>query len=289
MKYSLSPAGFVVGTLLMSACQTPKPQAGTTPAASLPPSSPVEARALWQSAAYSLYPDSVVQGLNHARARSATELTSNYRSPANAFQNPLVAFKFSINGKDNELPSGQDNRFLAVARPGGGPLETPVLVFGQRYVDPTPGPAGVYLAPNTKLKIRLDMRPVLAAFAKQGYYTTYQGDKIYKQDFKQVFVAGEAAPLSWDFDNLVNKPELAMHDPDGDGIYEVTLTLNVPAAAKQTATSWQQSLHTADFPQYSSPYPLADALYNLALEEARRAVEPDSTFRTGKEWAGVWT
>jgi hypothetical protein len=35
--------------------------------------------------------------------------------------------------------------------------------------------------------------------------------------------------------------------------------------------------------------PLADALYNLALEEARRAVEPDGTLRTGKEWGGVWT
>ncbi|MGI4734555.1 MAG: MGH1-like glycoside hydrolase domain-containing protein [Janthinobacterium lividum] len=288
MNYLLLPAGFVAGTLLMSACQTPKPTAGTVPAASLPTAS-AGARAIWQSAAYTLYPDSVVQGPYHARALSATELTSNYRSPANAFQNPQVAFKFSINGKDNELPSGQDNLFLAVARPDGAPLETPLLVFGQRYVDPTPVPSGVYLAPNTKLKIRLDMRPVLAAFAKQGYYTTYRGDKIYKQDFKQVFVAGEAAPLSWDFDNLVNKPELAMHDPDGDGIYEVMLTLNVPAAAKQTATSWQQSLHTADFPQYSSLYPLADALYNLALEEARRAVEPDSTFRTGKEWAGVWT
>jgi hypothetical protein len=288
MNYLLLPAGFLAGTLLMSACQTPKPTAGTAPAARLP-TPPAAARALWQSAAYTLYADSVVQGPNHARALSATELTSNYRSPANAFQNPQIAFKFSINGKDNELPSGQNNLFLAVARPGGGVLETPVLVFGQPYVDPTPVPAGVYLAPNTKLKIRLDIRPVLTAFAKQGYYTTYQGDKLYKQDFKQVFVAGEAAPLSWDFDNLVNKPELEMHDPDGDGIYEVTLTLNVPAAAKQTATNWKQSINTADFPQYSSPYPLADALYNLALEEARRAVEPDSTFRTGKEWAGVWT
>ena len=244
---------------------------------------------LWKSEAYTVYPDGVIQGPYHARAHSATELTSDYRSPANAFQSPQVAFKFSINGKDNELAPGQDNLFLAVPRPGGGPLETPVIVFGQRYVDPTPAPADVYLAPDTKLKVRLDMRPVLEAFKKQGYYTTYKGDKLYKQDFKQVFVAGNTAPLSWEFDNLVNKPELEMHDLDGDGIYEVTLTLNAPADAKTTATSWKQSLTTADFPQYSSPYPLADALYNLALEEARRAVEPDGTLRTGKEWSGVWT
>jgi hypothetical protein len=244
---------------------------------------------LWKSEAYTVYADGVIQGPYHARAHSATELTSDYRSPANAFQSPQVAFKFSINGKDNELAPGQDNLFLAVPRPGGGPLETPVIVFGQRYVDPAPAPADVYLAPHTRLKVRLDMRPVLEAFKKQGYYTTYKGDKLYKQDFKQVFVAGNTTPLSWDFDNLVNKPELEMHDPDGDGIYEVTLTLNAPADAKTTATSWKQSLNIADFPQYSSPYPLADALYNLAQEEARRAVEPDGTLRTGKEWGGVWT
>src|SRR6185312_2394805 len=43
------------------------------------------------------------------------------------------------------------------------------------------------------------------------------------------------------------------------------------------------------FPQYHSPDVLSDALYNLALEEMQNAIEPDSTFRTGKEWAGVWT
>ncbi|RZK19920.1 MAG: glycogen debranching protein [Hymenobacter sp.] len=127
----------------MTSCQTPKPAASTGPAPATSTSSP--ARPVWQSAAYALYPDSVVQGPYHARALSATELTSNYRSPL------------------------------------------------------------------------------------------------------------------------------------------------TPTDDKATATRWQKSLDTADFPQYSSGYPLADALYNLALEEARRAVEPDGTLRTGKEWGGVWT
>jgi len=244
---------------------------------------------VWQSNAYTLYRDSVVQGASYARATSATELTSNYRSPASEMPSPLITFKFSLNGQDNELPVGQDHTFLALATTAGAPLETPVISFGQRSVDPRPVPAGQYLAPNTRLKIRLDLRPVLAAFAKPGFYTTLKGEKIYKQDFKRVLVAGSEAPLSWDFDNLVNKPELEMHDADGDGIYEVTLTLNVPPSAKATAQSWKKSLKTSDFPQYKSTYPLADALYNLALEEARRAVEPEGTFRTGKEWAGVWT
>jgi hypothetical protein len=284
MTYYELSAVLLAGGLLLASCQA-TPEAGEQGEGNEAKS----AGAIWQSDAYALYRDSVVQGANHARATSATALTSNYRSPANERQSPKIVFKFSLNGQDNELAPGQDNSFLALPTAPGAVLETPVIAFGQRYVDPRPEPADQFLAPNTKLKIRLDLRPVLQAFAKQGYYTTYKGDKLYKQDFKKVFVAGAQAPLSWDFDNLARKPELEMHDPDGDGIYEVTLTLNQPAAAKTTAASWKKTLNTDDLPQYKSDYPLADALYNLALEEARRAVEPDGTFRTGKEWAGVWT
>ena len=81
---------------------------------------------------------------------------------------------------------------------------------------------------------------MLAAFKKQGFYTTFKGEKIYQQDFKHVYVAGGTAPLSWDFDNLANKPELELKDPDGDGIYEATLTLNQPAAAKTTAAQLEK-------------------------------------------------
>lgn len=268
---------------LLAACQTTKPvsSTATTPAVVETP--------IWKSDAYQLYRSKVVQGQHEGRALSATELVSNYVSPVNDRLNPRIEFKFSLNGKDNELAPGLNHVLVAVPKADGGPIETPLIVFGQRYEDATPAPANVYLAPNTVVKIRLDLRAVLAAFKKDGYYTTYRGDKIYQQDFKHVSVAGGTAPLSWDFDNITNMPALAMTDPDGDGIYEATLTLNQPAAAKTTAQQWRKSVKTSDFPQYSSDYPLADALYNLALEEARRAVEPDSTFRTGKEWAGVWT
>jgi len=289
MKHMLNkPAGVLLACSFLSACHMQKPVASTTAAtAEAPAATPV----VWQSEAYSLYRDSVVQGKYVAKALSRTELVSNYQSPANAFVDPRIEFKFSINGKDNELPVGQNHMLVALPKAGqNGPLETPLIPFGKHhFADPTPVPANTYLAPNTALKIRLDMRPVLAAFKQQGYYTTAKGDKLYQADFKHVFVAGSVAPLSWDFDNLVNKPELELKDPDGDGIYEVMLTLNTPATAKTTAGRWQQTINTADFPQYHSDYPLSDALYNLALEEARRAVEPDSTFRTGKEWAGVWT
>ena len=51
--------------------------------------------------------------------------------------------------------------------------------------------------------------------------------------------------------------------------------------------SYQKNISA--FPKYQSQYPISDAVYNLAIEEMMNAVEPDSTFRTGKEWAGVWT
>ncbi|MET4076218.1 glycogen debranching protein [Hymenobacter sp. UYCo722] len=281
MKPTHLATSFLLTLGLLNACQTTKPAATTA--------SPVVMKPIWQSDAYSLYRDKVVQGSHEGRALSATQLTSNYVSPVNDRLSPRVEFKFSINGKDNEMAPGLNHLLLAVPRPGGGPIETPPIVFGQRYQDATPVAANQYLDPNTPVRIQLDMRAVLAAFKKDGYFTTFKGDKIYQQDFKHVYVAGGTAPLSWDFDNLTNKPELELTDANGDGIYEATLTLNQPAAAKTTASSWQKTVNTADFPQYSSDYPIADALYNLALEEARRAVEPDSTFRTGKEWAGVWT
>jgi len=58
---------------------------------------------------------------------------------------------------------------------------------------------------------------------------------------------------------------------------------------KQTATQWKLTKDISAFPQYKSDFPISDAIYNLATEEMIKAVEPDSTFRTGKEWAGVWT
>ena len=241
---------------------------------------------IYSSPAYSIYADRVVQGKYTARALTPTSLTSDYRSPANQFASPALSFKFSINGKDNEMASGKDHLFYCTSQSGSA--ETPLIRFGTQLISRKPQGAG-YLKPGTRLKIRLDMRHVLHAFEQQGYYTTASGDKIYKTDFNGVYVAGGTAPLIWDFNNLVNHPSLQLKDPEKDGIYETVLILNNPADVKTTASSWNLSLDVSAFPSYRSPYPLSDALYNLSLEEMQRAVEPDSTFRTGKEWSGVWT
>lgn len=80
-----------------------------------------------------------------------------------------------------------------------------------------------------------------------------------------------------------------MKDPDGDGIYETTMLLNEEKKERDLAAQWKLTKDIAAFPQYHSDYPMADAIYNMSLEEMQNAIEPDSTFRTGKEWAGVWT
>ncbi len=259
--------------MALGACQSQKPTAE------------IGGAAIWQSEAYTIYPDSVVQGEHVARVISRTEMTTDYKSPANAFQSPRITFKFAINGRDNEMKSGTDHYFNCLS----GSCQTPVITFGQQFTDPSEIPNDAYLSPNTEMTVRLDMRPVLQAFEKHGVYTSATGDKIYKEDFKGVYIAGNTAPLTWDFDNLGGKKDAELQDPDGDGIYEITLKLNVPEDDKSTATHWALTRDISAFPKYTSDYPVIDALYNMSLEEMQKDIEADSTFRTGKEWAGVWT
>ena len=90
---------------------------------------------IWQNGAFAVYNDSIVQGNFVARALSSDEITSNYQSPANTFQSAAISFKFSINGKDNEMKSGTDHHFNCIAT--NGVCETPIIKFGQQYVDDT--------------------------------------------------------------------------------------------------------------------------------------------------------
>lgn len=235
--------------------------------------------------AFTIENDRVLQGNFMALAISDHHISSNYESPANLFQPNEISFKFAINGKDNEMVSGQDHHFIVTTT--NGYSETPLITFGKQLVQKSDKKA--YLQPNTKFKIRLDAREIVQQIAKQGFYTCFNGTKIYKQDFKGIYIAGGTLPMIWDFDNLVNHESLLMKDPDGDGIYETELILNAKQDQKKIAAEWNLSKNTKAFPQFKSEFTLANAIYNMSLEEMIKAVEPDSTFRTGKEWAGVWT
>lgn len=52
---------------------------------------------------------------------------------------------------------------------------------------------------------------------------------------------------------------------------------------------WKLRHDISAYPRLSSSSRLHQAVYNMALDEMINAVEPDTTLRTGKEWAGVWT
>ena len=246
----------------------------------------INTKILYKSNEFTVYSDSVVQGSFVAKAISENEILSNYESAGNKIS-PVINFKFSINGADNSAPVGKDNTIIC----GGdsSSYKTPVIKFGSQYIDTTKVAPDGELKKSVKLTLRVNMSGVLQSFKKKGFYQTFDGKKIYKNDFQGVFVAGNVSPLTWDWNNLHSHKELEMTDSNHDGIYEITLILNQHPDENKTAGSWKLSKDISAFPQYQSDNMLPDALYNLALEEMQNAIEPDSTFRTGKEWAGVWT
>lgn len=241
---------------------------------------------LYSSQKYSIYTNKVVQGEFVAQAISNRSIVSNYQSKdANRFS-PDIQFKFSINSRDNEMVSGCDHRITL--QPKNGKCVTTV-VFGQHFVQTVPISSTESLPENVKWTIRLDFRKVVSDFKKKGYTQLYNGEILSSKDFKGLYIAGSASPLSWDFSNLYNKPGLELTDKNGDGIYETTLLLNPTHKEVNKCATWELSRDISSFPQYSSNSLLSDAIYNMSVEEMIKAVEPDSTFRTGKEWAGVWT
>ena len=52
---------------------------------------------------------------------------------------------------------------------------------------------------------------------------------------------------------------------------------------------WKRKNDLSAYPRLTTPNRLHTAIYNMGLDEMVNAVEPDTTLRTGKEWAGVWT
>ncbi len=244
-------------------------------------------RILYQTKAFSVYGDRVTQGLYESAVLTPTSVISNYQSPANDRHSRGLSFKFSLNGKDNELPVEVNH--LVVLFPEGGNVVSPVITFGQTYTDTTTVQPEDFLEPNTRFRIRLNMGPVLQSFAEKGYYEDYAGNRIYKDDFRGVYVAGGSEPLTWDFENLPSSEGMQLTYQDVDGIYETTITLNQFNPENFTANRWELKEDISKYPQLTSGLPLIDALYNLSLEELKLDVRPDNTFMAGEKWNGVWT
>lgn len=238
---------------------------------------------LYKSNEYTVYRDRVEQGNYVGKVNPSGEITSNYRSPATDDFSNVISFKFTINEKDIELPSGNDHHVKIEE----GVRESPLYVFGVGDAH-IPEDTGEKLPPNYEYTFRADMTPVMEEFEKKGYYEAFDGTRIAKQDFKGFFIAGGSAPLTWDFSNL-EENNLRMTDEDGDGIYEITLNLNPYDSSESEEKSWKLSQEISKKPSFSSDIPLVDALFKLSTEEALLNIEADSTLRTGAEWGGVWT
>ncbi len=297
MNRSLLLALLLPGTLAgLMACSGGRPRpvppltsavVSALPTVSVPAA--VSAVPLYQSESFTVWPDRVEQGSYVARAVSPTHLTSTYQSPANRTFNRELQFKFALNGRDNELPVGV-NHALVLFPEAGRLVTAPVIEFGKLLKQQTPVPAGSFLEADTRLKLRLDLRPVLAGFKAKGYFETFNGQRINQAEFKGVFVAGGSEPLGWDFDNLAARPQYQLTDPDGDGLYEIEILLNPGGSPKTPETrEWKLTQDLSALPQYRSDQPLVDALWNLSLEEMLLDIRPDQTFMAGAKWDGVWT
>ncbi|MCU4155329.1 hypothetical protein J1N10_05040 [Carboxylicivirga sp. A043] len=247
-----------------------------------------EPSVIYQGDTFSLYSDKVIQGEYTAQVHSPTHITSDYQSPANATFPNFIEFKFAINGKDNELPIGVNHTFLLQAN-DDGTIQLPTLTFGKRHADEVSATPSGSIEPNTPLVIKVDASAIVKSLKENGYYETYNGQKIYKEDYNGIYIAGNLAPLGWDFDNLNGRVDRQLKDDNNDGIFEITLSLNPYNPDDFTAKEWTLQHDISAYPQLYSSTSLVDALYNLALDETEMNIEADGTFRTGEEWPGVWT
>lgn len=240
---------------------------------------PMSSEVISQNDIYTVTGDSVIQGDFIAAAISPLEIVSNYQSPASADVSSLVEFRLSINSRDNEMYEA----FAHYAIVG----EDSIIRFGEPQTKPTSQPKP--LPHNTKWTLRVDVSNVIDSLSTNGFFATATGDTIYAEDFKGIWVAGNVAPLTWDFENLYGKDNLRLQPSADEGIYEVTIDLNPKQADDNSSKSWKIDAPNSNFPQYSSPDFLVDALYNMAIDNIVSNVRPDNTYRAGSGWDGVWT
>lgn len=240
---------------------------------------------LYESAHFRVLNDRVEQGEFTAKAVSGTEMTSNYQS--NSYFSSVIQFKFSINGKDNELEYNI-NHNTNIFEQNNQPVVIDVA-FGKRLELPKGKEKEQNLPQNTKVKFRLDFSRVLKSFKEKGFFEDVHGEKIYVADFKGVYIAGSSFPLNWDYENLTSNEQLKLNDPDGDGIYETELIYNAFDPDAHVSSQWKLKNDISRYPVFKSESSLLNAIYNMSLDELCMDIEADSTFRTGVKWAGVWT
>ena len=102
----------------------------------------------------------------------------------------------------------------------------------------------------------------------------------------QSTVIVETPAYSWHGDTISQGPFVAT----ANGPFEIVSTYSAqPGFYMGIDKTWKRKNDISGYPQLTTPNMLHTAIYNMGLDEMVNAVEPDTTLRTGKEWAGVWT
>jgi hypothetical protein len=241
-----------------------------------------ESGVIYKNNSFTIENNKVTQGKFTASVVNSKHLKSNYE--AKNLTSSILEFKFSLNGKDNELPFGVNHRTNIYA---DGTTKLVKIEFGKKASNQEL--KSQILPKNSKLKIQLNMKKVIDSFNKKGFYIDIHGEKIFKKDFQGVYIAGNIYPLNWDFENFNGNKSIQLTDSDKDGIYEIELTMNTHNPDAFVASEWKLKNDIKKYPQFKSTIPLLDAVYNMSLDEMVMNMEKDGTFRTGAKWPGVWT
>ncbi|HYJ81144.1 MAG TPA: hypothetical protein VEW03_16135 [Longimicrobiaceae bacterium] len=248
------------------------------------PSAPAQTF-LYRSDAFAVTDSSVQQGRWTAVALSRDSIVSTYPRAGREMH-----FKFALNGVDNEFRSGTEHTLYI--RPQGGRIVSPVYVFGQEQPPFIPTPEAYPTSEEgvAQVTIRLDLRQVRRSLARTGSYDPPQGPPIRR--LETVYAIGDVEPLSWDARTLRPGSLAQLTDPDGDGIFSVTLPIEAiytrPLAGDGRAV-WALQADVSAFPQLATSHVLVDALYRMSLEELGELVREDGALSAGAKWPGVWT
>lgn len=90
----------------------------------------------------------------------------------------------------------------------------------------------------------------------------------------------------WSGDSIIQGESVA-YAPDNMQI--ISTYSAQPGYFMPIEREWHAKNDLSGYPQLHSSNRLHNAIYNMGLDEMINNVEPDTTLRTGKEWAGVWT
>jgi hypothetical protein len=137
---------------------------------------------------FAVFRDSVEQGRFTARAVNRGHMISDYVS-LNGDIDPVIQFKFSINGRDDELPFAVNHQ--ANIYPDSDQTVALNVIFGRKSDLRRDTDTAKPLPRNTKVRFRVDFNTVLKSFSEKGYYDDINGNRIFRDDFKGLYIAGD--------------------------------------------------------------------------------------------------